>query len=184
MLTRYYRSESALLRLHQGLKQARCPACKAIGTLNLHGWLYGYAEHDECGLSRRGRRIYCNNRKRRRNGCGRTFSVWSADRLKRLRLGAAALWAFLTLVLQLGNKAAALRAVTTGLSVSCAYRLWTRFLNGQSHLRTALARLCAAPQVSRSRRPFEQTLAHLQAAFPHDPCPVAAFQQRFQSAFL
>ncbi|MCZ7644367.1 MAG: hypothetical protein M5U26_03650 [Planctomycetota bacterium] len=185
MLARFYRPEDELLRLQRGLKQTACPACKATGTLNLHGWLYGYGEHDEQRKSRRGRRIYCNNRKRRRNGCGRTFSVWAADKLKRMRLSAGALGAFLAFVFTLGDKAAAWRAAGSDLSVSCAYRLWTRFLHAQSRLRAALVRLCPSPpERSHAGGPAEQTLAHLRAAFPHDPCLVSAFQHRLQAAFL
>ncbi|GMV83907.1 MAG: hypothetical protein AMXMBFR7_50910 [Planctomycetota bacterium] len=184
MLARYYRSEDDLLRLHRDLKQTACPACRATGTLNLHGWLYGYGEHDEQSKSPRGRRIYCNNRKRRRNGCGRTFSVWAAGKLKRLRLSATVLSAFLTLCFRLGDKAAAWRAAGSSLSISCAYRLWTRFLRAQSRLRAALTRLCPPPDRRRTWEPAETTFAHLRAAFPHESCPVSAYQHRLQTAFL
>jgi len=152
--------------------------------LILHGKLYGYAEHDECLKSYRGQRVFCNNRKARNNGCGRTFSVWAADKLRRMRLGANALWTFLKLVLHLGNKAHALRALDADLSVSSAYRIWKRFANGQSHIRTALARCCPPPSLPHARRPEDQTLAHMKAAFPAAPCPIVAFQHGLQVAFL
>lgn len=41
ILERCYRSKDELIRLHSGLKLTACPACKATGTLNLRGCLYG-----------------------------------------------------------------------------------------------------------------------------------------------
>jgi hypothetical protein len=110
--------------------------------------------------------------------------VWAADKLKRPRLGAFGLWAFLTLALQLGNKCEALRRLDFGLSISCAYRLWKRFLHSQSHIRTTLAPRCPSPPLPRSLQPEAQTIAHLQTAFPQEECPIVAFQQQLQVAFL
>ena len=169
--------------MHQQLKHTSCPHCRAIGTLILHGWLYGYAENDECRKVQRGRRIFCNNRKSRNNGCGRTFTVWSADTLRRMRLSAKSLWRFLMMVISLGNKAKARRLADIEISISSAYRVWKRFLNRQSHLRTSLSRWCAPPQ-SQARQPVEKTLAHLRVTFPDTLCPIRTFQHRLQIAFL
>jgi hypothetical protein len=146
--------------------------------------LYGYAENDECRRSCRGRRVFCNNRKTRHNGCGHTFSVYVADKLKRLRLSARTLWTFVLLVVSLGNKAEALRKLNSDFSISSAYRLWKRFVGSQSHVRTALAKRCAPPKLPRARLPVEQTIAHLEAAFPRESCPIVAFQHQLQVAFL
>ena len=146
--------------------------------------LYGYAENDDCRRSCRGRRVFCNNRKARNNGCGHTFSVFAADKLKRLRLGARTLWRFVLLVVSLGNTAEALRRLNVDFSISSAYRLWKRFVTSQSHVRTALAKRCAPPRLPRARQPVEQTIAHLEAAFPREACPVVAFQHQLQTAFL
>ena len=169
--------------MYHSLKLTLCPHCKAAGTLILNGKLYGYAENE--GLkSCRGVRIFCNNRKKRNNGCGHTFSVWAADKIRRSRVGAKTLWAFLKLVTCLGNTAQALRTLNMDFSLSSAYRIWKRFVFSQSHIRTALAKFSAAPHLPHSSRPTEQTLAHLQAAFPGDPCPIAAFQYQLQISFL
>jgi hypothetical protein len=183
-LARFYRADDEFTRLYHRLKLTPCPHCKAVGTLILHGKLYGYTENDDCRKACRGRRIFCNNRRRRRNGCGHTFTVWMADTLRRLRISANTLWTFIKLVLLLGNKAQALRDSKVDFSVSSAYRLWRRFVNGQSRLRTALAARCPAPILPQDRRPEAQTVAHLEAAFPGESCPITAFQHQLQIAFL
>jgi hypothetical protein len=183
-LPRFYRSEDELVLLHHRLKLTLCPWCKATETLILHGSLYGYVENDDCRKSRRGRRIFCNNRKRRNNGCGHTFSVWAAATIKRLRLSASTLWKFIQLVLILGNKAAALRELNADFSISSAYRIWKRVVGSQSHVRTALTRCCRPPDLAKAGQPVQETVAHLEAAFPSEPCPIVAFQQQLQICFL
>lgn len=184
MLPRFYRTEEEFQRLHLRLKLSPCPHCKRTGALILHGHLYGYAEGSACLKASRGRRVLCNNRKARHNGCGRTFSALRANRLRRLRLGAPSLWAFLTLVLLLGNRAEALRRLALDLSRSSAGRLWKRFLHAQSRIRAALLPRVTPPALPHARQSAAQTLAHLQAAFHGDPCPIAAFQHQLQRAFL
>jgi len=184
VLARFYRSEDDFERLQQSLKLTLCPNCKAVGTLILHGKLYGYTEHDDCRKSCRGKRVFCNNRKARKNGCGHTFSVWAAGTLKRLRLSATTLWTFVKLVICLGNKTQAMRKAKLDLSISSAYRLWKRFSNCQSHVRTVLSKCCPAPELPHTRQSEEQTVAHLEAAFPGEPCPILAFQYQLQTAFL
>lgn len=183
-LARFYRSEDDFQFLYLRLKLTLCPHCKVAGTLILHGKLHGYAENDDNQKSCRGRRVFCNNRKERNNGCGHTFSVWEADKLKRSRIGANALWTFVKLVISLGNKAKALRSLNMDFSVSSAYRIWNRFDNSQSHIRTALAKRCLPPKMPHTRQPAEQTIVHLEAAFPHESCPIVAFQHQLQISFL
>jgi hypothetical protein len=184
VLARFYRSEDEFERLHQNLKLTLCPNCKATGTLILHGELLGYSENDDCRKSCRGKRVFCNNRKVRKNGCGHTFSVWAAGTLKRLRLSASTFWTFVNLVIFLGNKAQAMRKAKLDLSISSAYRLWKRFSNCQSHVRTILSKCCPAPELPHTRQQVEQTIAHLEAAFPGAPCPISAFQYQLQTTFL
>jgi len=167
----------------QRLKLTLCPNCKATETLILHGRLFGYSENDESRKSCRGRRIFCNNRKKRNNGCGHTFSVWAADKLKRLRLSAQTLWGFFKLVVSLGNKAQALRTANLDYSISSAYRIWKRFVKSQSPIRSALVKCCPPPMLH-ARQPAAQTVAHLEAAFPTATCPITAFQHQLQISFL
>lgn len=182
-MPRFYASDQELPEIHHRLHLTFCPFCKRVGTLILHGWLYGYADTDDGLRICRGRRVLCNSRRKRNSGCGHTFSIWIVVTLWRCRLGALKLWTFLKNVLRLGDKTNALRGLSAGMSISSAYRIWKRFTNRQSYLRTTLAKICPPP-LSRSHQPAEQTIAHLQAAFPDAACPIVAFQQQLQIAFL
>lgn len=164
------------------LKTTACPHCKRVGNLIRHGCLRGYDEKHPRRKTVRARRIFCSNRKRA-TGCGRTFSVWTADKVKRLLLTADALWTFLKQAASTGNKFQAFRNLKSGLSDSAPYRIWKRFGEAQSGIRTALRGLCKPPEVD-SERPAELTLAHLEAAFADQPCPIAAFQVRLQTFFM
>ena len=121
------------------LKTTACPHCKRVGTLIRHGFLRGYDEHHSRQKAVRAGRIFCNNRKQS-IGCGRTFSVWAADKIKRLFLTAAGLWRFLKQAVESGNKLQAFRSLRSGLSDSAPYRIWKRFREAQSAIRTALGR--------------------------------------------
>lgn len=180
MIKRFYSSQAEFDNIH--LKQTPCPHCKRVGPLIRYGFLRGYDENHQHHRTVRARRVFCNNRKRAR-GCGRTFSVWAADKIRRLSLTATTLWAFLKRAIGSGNKLDALRSLACGLSDSAPYRIWRRFDQAQSSIRTAIARRCQPPSVP-GLDPARQTVAHLQVAFPNDPCPIAAFQQNLQTFFL
>jgi hypothetical protein len=170
------------------LKQTRCPHCKGLGTLIRHGFLYGFDESSPQKKTVRARRIFCSNRNAR-PGCGRTFSVWLADKIRRLSLTTAALWLFLQQAIGLGILAAG-RALGCGLTDRTWQRIWQRFHHGQSKIRTALCGRCPPlelpprPPVKRGRLPAAQVLAHLQAAFPDTHCPITDFQHTLQTFFV
>jgi hypothetical protein len=168
--------------VHGKLKTTPCPHCKRVGTLIRHGYLRGYDEKHQRKKTVRAWRIYCSNRKQA-SGCGRTFSVWKADKVQRLLLTAETLWAFLKQAAVTGNKFRAFRSLESGLTDSAPYRIWKRFHKAQSAIRTALRSLCQPPEVD-SEQPAELTLAHLEAVFGKEPCPIAAFQVRLQTSFL
>lgn len=176
MCRRICGSQEEFEAVHAKLKTSACPHCKRVGNLIRHGYLRGYDEKQPREKTVRARRIFCSNRKQA-TGCGRTFSVWMADKIKRLLLTADALWTFLKQAVVTGNEFQAFRNLDSGLSDSAPYRIWKRFREAQSAIRTALARQCKPPEVA-SKQPAEQTLAHLEAAFADQPCPIAAFQVR------
>jgi hypothetical protein len=62
------------------------------------------------------------------------------------------------------------------LSDRTRQRIWQRFRHGQSTIRTALFGRCPPPELPAAHQPEAHVLAHLQAAFPGNPCPIAAFQ--------
>jgi hypothetical protein len=71
---------------------------------------------------------------------------------------------------------------------SATYRIWKRFLQAQSAIRTALAAFCPPPKqstVGSSQCAAQATVTHLKEAFKDSPLnPIAAFQVRTQSFII
>jgi hypothetical protein len=153
----FYRSAEEWSAMAERLKQTPCPRCKVVGTLIRHGCLYGYDASSPQRKTERARRVFCSNRHARR-GCGRTFSVWCADRIRRLSLTASCLWRFLQRAVA-GSILAAIRTANCHLSERTWQRLWKRFASASRlprrrlsyrHLPTYAADLL---RVSLCRRP-------------------------------
>jgi hypothetical protein len=169
------------------LKQVTCPHCKLTGALILHGYLYGYSENPFNKIAVRGRRIFCNNRKKRRNGCGHTFCVLAVNIIKNFCITAKSLWCFLKNIVTSLSKIEAFRRLEFPLSDSSCYRLWKRFSMSQSRIRAFLVKLSQAPKLPGASCPVAQTIAHLESAFSNDSLPtspIAAFQEHFQTSLL
>jgi hypothetical protein len=184
----FYRSDEEWNGIAEQLKLTGCPHCKSVGTLIRHGFLYGFDESSPRQKTVRARRIFCSNR-HARPGCGRTFSVWIADKIRRLSLTTGALWQFLLCVVGSGMLAA-IRALNCHLSDRTLQRIWQRFHRAQSKIRTALCGCCPPPRrpprepTKPSHQPAAEVLAHLQAAFPDVHCPIAAFQHTTKTFFV
>ena len=178
----FYRTADEWNAITERLKQLPCPHCKVVGALIRHGYLRGYDETSPQRKTVRARRLFCSNRYARR-GCGRTVSVWLADKIRRLSLSADRLGRFLQRAATDGILAA-LRGNDGPLSDRTLLRLWRRFRHSQSKLRTALFARCPPPERLAAHRPAAQLLAHLQAAFPDAPCPIAAFQHSLRTFFV
>jgi hypothetical protein len=175
----FYRDAAEWSAIAERLKQTACPHCKVVGTLIRHGFLRGFDDSDPQRKTLRARRIFCSNRNARR-GCGRTFSIWLADKIRRLSLTTGALWRLLQRAASDGILAA-LRGSDCQRSDRTWLRIWKRFDRGQSKIRTALSACCPPPEVPGAHRPVAQVLAHLQAAFPNALCPIAAFQHALRT---
>jgi len=181
----FFRSDDQWNAIVERLKLMPCPHCLAVGNLIRHGSLHGYDDSSPQRKTLRARRIFCSNRQARR-GCGRTFSVWLADKIRRLSLTATALWTFLQRAVT-GSLVAAIGAAACHLSDRTWQRVWKRFDRGQSKIRTALLARCPppVPPPGPTRRPAAaQVLAHLQAVFPDADCPIAAFQETLRTCFV
>jgi len=181
----FYRTDPEWVVIGERLKQTPCPHCMTVGTLNRHGVLFGFDDSSPQRKTLRARRIFCSNR-HRRPGCGRTFSVWIASKLRRSSLTSGTLWRFLQLAVGAGI-AAAIRGGHCQRSDRTWQRIWKRFDLAQSRIRTALLSRGPPPIGSHAsaRRPAAaQVLAHLHAAFNQVACPIAAFQQATQSFLL
>jgi hypothetical protein len=180
----FYRNHDEWLSFAEQLKLLACPHCTTVGALIRHGHLYGYHEGHTGHKNLRARRIFCSNR-HQRPGCGRTFSVWSANTIPRRSLSADALWRFLQRVVALASVVAAIHVVADCRRSDRTWqRLWQRFNLSQSTIRTALSALCPPPHLPAEHRPAAHVVAHLHAAFPDAPCPIAAFQLATRSFFL
>ena len=184
---RFYRSTEECQTIVDQLKMTACPYCKFVGTLNRHGFLYGFDETSPKQKTVRAQRIYCSNR-HARHGCGRTFSVWRADKIRRLSLTTCALLLFLQLAVT-GTIVAASRAFHW-LSERTWQRIWRRFDLAQSQIRTALYER-GPPPTSPPRMPCQprrlpaaQVLNHLQTVCPDAQCPITAFQHSLQTFFV
>src|SRR5690606_39090624 len=147
LCSRICSSQKDVDALYSRLKITPCPHCKKAGNLIKHGFLCGYDQHHQLNKTVRATRVFCSNRNRA-SGCGRTFSVWLADKVKRLFLGADSLWQFLNGAANSGNKLQTFRSLNSGLSDSAPYHIWRRFLNAQAAIRTALSSLCEPPQIA------------------------------------
>ena len=181
----FYRDEQEWAAFAERIKLTACPHCTKVGALIRHGSLTGFDDSTPPRKTLRARRIFCSNR-HRRPGCGRTVSVWLADKIRRLSLGTRRLWAFLQHAAK-GTLVEAMRAAGSSLSGRTWQRLWKRFDRGQSAIRTALLGRGPPPELSvaDARRPeAAQVLAHLRATFPDAACPIAAFQMAMRFFFV
>jgi hypothetical protein len=103
-----------------------------------------------------------------------------ADKIQRLFWSADSLWAFLKNAIRSNNKFQAFQDVKCEQSDSTPYRVWKRFDQAQSAIRTALTSLCKPPNIN-SDNAAQLTLAHLEKAFQkHSLSPIAAFQATLQ----
>jgi hypothetical protein len=178
----FCRSDEDREAVAERLKLMPCPHCRAVDTLIRHGFLYGFDDSSPPRRTVRARRVFCSNRNAR-PGCGRTCTVWRADKIRRLSLTTGSLWRFLQRVAGAGIRAA-IRAADPQRSDRTWHRLWKRFDLGQCKIRTALSRRCPPPDLPAAPRPAAHTLAHLHAAFPAALCPIAAFQQTMRTFFV
>jgi hypothetical protein len=169
------------------LKCSPCPHCKHSGALNRHGFLKGYDENHFKQKAVRAIRVFCSNRGNA-GGCGRTFSVWVADKVKRLFLNAQSLWKLIEQAVGDGNRSGAFKKLRSSMSASAAFRIWKRFLKAQSAIRTALAAVCPPPKHlpgKGDQSAAQATVAHLKQAFKESTLnPIAAYQAATQSFFI
>jgi len=186
----FYQNDQEWIGIVERLKITHCPHCNAMGTLNRHGVLYGFDNSNDDSNTQqrtlRARRIFCSNRDRLRRGCGRTFSVWLAHKIRRFSLTTRTLLTFLQHAVT-GSISRAVQAVNYPRSERTFQRIWKRFDRAQSCIRTALLGRGPPPELpaASARRPVAaQVLDHLQASFPNTDCPITAFQLATRSFFI
>lgn len=177
-----YHSENDFNQIHESLKHIPCPHCQSIGALILHGLLYGYDNRSNQKNLLRGHRIFCSNRYRR-YGCGKTFSISSADFIRHFTITAQNLWNSLILWLNGIPPHRIFKTLNIRFSSATIYRLIKTVMTAQSRIRTCLFRHYPQPP-SCGNHALEQTIKHLIDVFKNDSNPIAAFQLCFQEPFL
>ncbi len=182
-IKKYYSSQEDFNKFYQKIKLIQCPFCHLVSTLILHGYLYGYSETYNSKKIVRGRRIFCSNRKKR-NGCGRTFSLLISYIIKKFNIQSKSLWWFLKGIANGKNKKKAFKSTRLNFSNTSIYRLYNRFKNHQTHIRIYLLKKCKPPALPDTVNPMIQTIKHIQEAFRSSSCPIMAFQETFQESFL
>ena len=181
----HFVADGEALRAHSlrlSLNLRGCPFCRRCGTLNRHSFLYGNALDSPNGRELRGQRFLCCPRGRR-GGCGRTFPVFLAGVLPRHSVNASSLWTLLCLLLTGVSVRAAYGSLSAPFALDTFYHLLARLRGRLDGLRSLLHRRLPPPD-SAQRLPLLQTVEHLRAAFPDASCPLAAFQESFQSPLM
>lgn len=141
-----------------------------------HGRLFGYGERTSC-REVRGQRVLCSNR-RRRGGCGRTFTLWLASVVPRLTVRAVTIFALLAAMADGVPCARAWRAASC-MTLRTGYRIKTRLALAGPAMRTALLSRAPPPTTS-DPSPYAQLLAHLQAALGPRIDSFSHYQLSFQ----
>lgn len=173
-----YTTEEEFKTFHSALKHMLCPHCRQRGYLILHGFVYGYGDTDR---ARRGHRIFCSNRNQR-SGCGKTFCLLKTLFIRQFMISARALSAFLDCLCQGLCPAKAGRILEPQMSKTSIYRIYHRFRNSQSRIRTLLKQVKDPPDIPGTNDPVVQTIFHLKSVFKG--CFVSQFQHFFQVSFL
>ena len=131
----------------------------------------------------RGQRVFCSDRGQR-GGCGRTFSIWSADILPRHTFTAPFLWQLLCGLLEGSSIKAAFEALgSPPFALETCYHVLQRLREQLSEVRSLLSREQKSPS-SAQTDPLLQTVEHLRRVFPKSSCPLVDFQIHFQHPLL
>lgn len=185
IVRRYYRDEEEFGGIRNNLKLNPCPHCNYRGFLILHGYLYGYGEGRKSKRIKRGHRIFCSNRnKRKGKGCGRTFSILLSDFIKKHIITSKSIWKFLDSIKEDKSLVSALRRSGSDIDEAGIYNIIRRFKNNQAKIRTLLMSIKDPPVLKHTKYSIIQTITHLRSAFKGSTCPVSRFQHYFQTSFL
>ena len=208
-LPSYIKNDTQFKEELYNIRASLCPHCSVMGNLICHGYLYGYAE-DSNEKVHRGRRIYCTNRKRNRNGCGKSFSILYSDFIKGFSIRALTLWRALKEIASgkpiykafekniektlnedensnnchFDNDSTANDRPCSNYSISAAYAVWKSFKLNCFHIRSFLGKKRGPPKDCSASDPHTTTILHLEETYPDSKCPVSTFQEGFGVPFL
>ena len=168
-----------LLALRAEVLAGGCRHCDCPSALAAHGYLRGYAASGHDTVSR-GLRFFCSNR-RRKPGCGRTFSILWDTVIPRCLLRTGQLFGLLQATAGAATLHGAWTASRLLISARSACRWMARWHLLAAHVRTRLC-MVVQPPGKTDGLPDPLGLRHLAAAFPTEGCPLAAFQRVLQIA--
>jgi hypothetical protein len=183
ILKKYYKTENEFEKFHAKLKLYPCPHCHHTGYLILHGKLYGFTENDKSGQIIKGHRVFCSNKKKK-SGCGRTFSIRMATFIKNHIVSAKTVSDFLDSIKDGKSRAEANRDAGGKMKASTVYRIFNTFRYHQVRIRTLLLRLKPPPRLKHVKDAAILTIVHLKSVFNESTCPVSQFQYHFQTSFF
>ena len=182
-IKKFYQNSNELDQFCHQIKLIQCPHCHCYGFIILHGFLYGYPEENINHPFKRGRRFFCNNR-RKQSGCGKTFSLLDSNVIRKFIIRANTLWTFLYNVYCGMTKKRAFQNLHLPFSDTSIYRLYKSFLYRQSFLRSYLIQIIPIIKPADHHKSDLQTICDLMKAFPGNINPISSFQSRFQVSFL
>jgi len=183
MFKLYFDNLEEVVDFFSRLKLLICPHCRRIGFLIRHGSLNGNAEDQGSAIIKRGYRIFCSNRNRRK-GCGRTFPILYSTFIKNRTVTAKTVSRFLANIVSGMNRLKAFTKTGSSLTVSSCYRIFNGIKLAQARIRTLLLSAQPPPEGVGLLDPVVQTILHLNSVFPLSSCPVSSFQSRFQVSFI
>lgn len=182
---RYYKTEKEFEGFRKNLKLDPCPHCNQRGCLILHGHLYGYREDSSLEKNKRGHRVFCSNRRKRKaKGCGRTFSILISGFIRNHIISAESLWKLLDNIKEGMRLAHAFRVSDIDIEEAVIYRISRKLKDNQAGIRTMLMNIKDPPSLKNTKDSIIQTIEHLRSAFKDSPCPVSQFQYYFQASFF
>lgn len=183
-LPRYCRSKEEFESLREQLRTTMCDVCLLVGCVIRNGLVYG---HLPCSAQRVvvGQRVVCSKRYGSK-GCGRSFMVRLAEKVRGTSLGASELWELLEQLRGKGrvNAAWLWSDCQRWCTLATAYRLVRRTRNALAWVRTKLFGHCGLPASGKTGGVVLADLVEdLRNSFPAG-CPVEEFQVKFQQGFL
>jgi len=175
----FVQDSEGLEKFFRAIKSMGCPFCEHVGALNRHSLMHGNDPEAKEGRITRGQRVFCSDRGRR-GGCGRTFPILFTWALPQHSLSATLVWQAVHKWLGGMSIRAAWQTTNTPLALDSFYHYLQRLRRRLTTLRTLLS-TASRPPDSMRWDPLLQTFEHLETVFPKASCPVASFQQRFQT---
>jgi hypothetical protein len=179
----FFKNLNEFLEFIKNIHIIQCPYCGRYGVLILNGpVIRKYSEDDD--YLHQGQRVICNHRKKYNQGCGRGFTLFFSNVLKRLPIRAQTFWRVLSVLSKNNKPLDYISAPIKGYTLRSLKGIENIFSRNLIHIKTYLCRIMAPPYMNNETRHEIQVIEHLKTAFPQSACPIADFQAFFQVSFI